>query len=223
MGALHLHAQLLQAQPLGVADDADGRDHRVEGLLLRLAAGFDMGGHAVLAPLQLRDDSLFQDGHALFLEGLLRQRADLGVLHGQDAVEHLDHRRLRAHGVVEAGELDADGARADDQQLPGHALGVQCVFVGPDEIAVGLHARQFARPRAGRQNDGAALQLLRAALAFHLHHAPRRQGRAAHEDAHVVLLHQMADAGVELARHGSRALDDGIEIEGEIAGLQTEL
>ena len=38
---------------------------------------------------------------------------DVIVLDRQDAVEHLDHRHLRAHVVIEARELDADGTGAD--------------------------------------------------------------------------------------------------------------
>ena len=55
-----------------------------------------------------------------FSNALRGEGGDLLVLDRQDAVEHFDHRHLGAQGAVEAGELDADGAGADDQQRLRH-------------------------------------------------------------------------------------------------------
>ena len=57
-----------------------------------------------------------------FSKALLGEGGDLRVLDRQDAVQHLDHRHLGAEVAVEAGELDADGAGADDQQRLRHRL-----------------------------------------------------------------------------------------------------
>ncbi len=51
-----------------------------------------------------------------FSKRLRAKRRDLGVLDRQDLRQHLDHRHLGAHGAVERGELDADRARAHDDQ-----------------------------------------------------------------------------------------------------------
>jgi hypothetical protein len=54
--------------------------------------------------------------HAALLERLLGGLGDLLVLDRHDPVDGLDHRHLGAQGAVEAAELDADGARADDHE-----------------------------------------------------------------------------------------------------------
>ena len=83
------------------------------------------------------------DGDALLGEGLARELGDLGILGGQDAGEHLDHRHLGAEAAIEARELDADGAGADDQQRFGKARRHHRLLVGPDQPAVGLEPRQL--------------------------------------------------------------------------------
>ncbi len=72
-------------------------------------------------------------------------RGDVGILDGHDAVEHLDHRDLRAHVVVEARELDPDRARSDHQQLRRHLGRRHRVAIGPDALAVGGGEGQVAR------------------------------------------------------------------------------
>jgi hypothetical protein len=57
-----------------------------------------------------------QDLHALLLEGALGEGRDLLVLDGQDAVDHLGDGHFRAHGAIEARELDADRAGPDHQE-----------------------------------------------------------------------------------------------------------
>jgi hypothetical protein len=56
-----------------------------------------------------------QQGHALLGQALGEEIADLGILDGHDPVEHFDHRHVAAKVVVEAGELDPDRARPDNQ------------------------------------------------------------------------------------------------------------
>ena len=72
---------------------------------------------------------------------------------GTIAVEHFDDRHLGAEVVVEAGELDPDRARADDQQFGRHFRRGHRVAIGPDALAVGLGERQLARPGAGGDDD----------------------------------------------------------------------
>ncbi len=81
-------------------------------------------GHAVLALDQPLDARLGVDGNALPGEGLARQLGDLGILGREDAGQHLDHCHLGAEAAIETGELDADRARADDQQGLGEVPGI---------------------------------------------------------------------------------------------------
>ena len=64
---------------------------------------------------------------------------------GQDARQRLDHRHLGAHVVIEARELDADRAGADDQQRARQPLGHHRFLVGPHQLPVRLESRQRAR------------------------------------------------------------------------------
>ena len=140
-----------------------------------------------------------QDRHALLRERFSRKSLTLGILDRHDAVEHLDHRHLGAHVVVEAGELDADRARADDQQLGRHLGRGHRVAIGPDALAVGLGERQVARPRAGRDDDVLGRELGRLAVAPVTVSLPLRGDLPlAHVHGDLVLLHQVRDALVEL-------------------------
>ena len=76
----------------------------------------------IVALLDLRHLGAGEDPDALLLEALAGERGDLLVLDGQDLRQHLDDRHLGAHRAVERGELDADGARADDEQRFRHGL-----------------------------------------------------------------------------------------------------
>ena len=143
-------AELLEPDVLGVGDDADGDDAVGEALLGDLAVlGLDLGGDALGVGLEALDPGAGQQGHALLGEALGEEVADFGVLDRHDPVEHFDHRHLGAQVVVEAGELDADRARADDQQLGRHFRRGHGVAVGPDALAVGS-ARTAARGRGRR-------------------------------------------------------------------------
>ena len=114
---LDFHALLFQAQSFDIAHDADGKDDAAELLDLLLAVlQRDGGVDAVRALLKLFDLRAGMDLDALLLEGLSGEGRNLLILHGQDAVHDLDHGHLHAERVVEARELDADGAGAHDQQ-----------------------------------------------------------------------------------------------------------
>ena len=222
MGAVDLDPRLLQAQPFGVADDANGRDHRVEIMRLGLAADLDMGRDDIALAVQLLDRGLFHDRHALLDELLPGECADLGILDGQDAVHDLDDGRLGAKRVEEAGEFDADGARSDDQQLFRHVRRDQRVLVVPDQLAVRLQPRQLARPRAGGQDDGFRGDLLGPLVGLDGHAAFAGQLGLPHDDRHLVLLEQVADAAGQLLGDAARPLHDRIQVIADAVGLQPE-
>ena len=165
--AVRRHAELLEPDVLGVGDDADGDDGVAEALLGDLAVlGLDLARRRPCASaLSALDAGAGEDRHALLGRALLSSEGgDVGILDRHDPVEHLDHRHLGAHVVVEAGELDPDRARADDQQLARHLLRHHRVAVGPDALAVGLGERQVAGAGAGRDDDVLGGELGRLAV-----------------------------------------------------------
>ena len=126
---------------------------------LRFAAGLDRDRNTVAVLLRaLHRVAEVMDLHALLLERLAGEGGNLLVLHRQDAVEHFDHRHLRAHVEVEAGELDADRAGADHQQRFRHRRRDHRFLVGPDQLAVRFDAGKLPRARAGREDDVRRLQ-----------------------------------------------------------------
>ena len=79
--------------------------------------------------------------------------ADVLVFDRQDALGHLHHADVCTQGVVETGELDADGAATYNHQTLGYAFWHQRFAVGPEVLAVWLHARQHTGPCAGGKDD----------------------------------------------------------------------
>ena len=119
-----------------------------------------------------------------FSNCFLAKCGNLGVLDRHDRRHQLDHGHLDAHGAVEGGELDADGARAHDQQRLRHLRRHHRLEIGPDQLAVRLDAGQRARPRAGRDDDvlgrvGALAQRVLRQRRLRLH---RLLGRLADDD-----------------------------------------
>ncbi len=174
-------------------------------------------------------------GNAGLFKAFPGQCGDFVVLDGQDLRQHLDDRHLGAQRAVEGRELDADGARADDQQRFRHGVGHHRLKVGPHQLAVGLNTGQRARPGAGGDNDvlclvGALAQRCPRRRMGRLHGFPGRSGdghlarlgdrRLTPDDVDLVLLQQEADALVELAGDAARALDDGANIEADLLRRQ---
>src|SRR5690348_9671905 len=117
MRLLDLDAGLLVAVVLHIADDADGQDDAVDRQRFGLAVPcLQRCGNIVGAFLKLLDRGGGPDLHALLLERLGGEGGDFLVFHQQYAVQHFHHRYVTAERAVEARELDADGAGADDQK-----------------------------------------------------------------------------------------------------------
>src|SRR3546814_3549473 len=73
-----LHAERLEADILGVRDDADRDDGVAEFGRFGLAVlGLDLGGDAVRGRLQFLDAGAGEDRHALFLERLFEEGRDV--------------------------------------------------------------------------------------------------------------------------------------------------
>ena len=182
-----------------------------------------MGDDLVGRTVKLLDHRLFHDLHALFDEGLLRKGGDFGIFHGQNTVHHLDHRRIGAQRVEEAGKFNANGARADDKQLFGHMRRLQGVAIGPDALAIGLQPRQFARPRTRGDDNAFGLQLVAALVGFHGNLACARQLGLAHDHGDLVLFQQMADAAGKLLGHPARTFHHRVDVIADLVGRQAKL
>ena len=234
--AIDLHAELLQPEIFDVADNAHRRNQALGGDRLRGLAIIDGGGDGIGALLHLCDLGAGQNLDALLLEALARMSRDLRILDRQDLRQHFHHRDLRAHGAIERGEFDADGARAHDEERFRHRLRLHGLEIGPDQLSVRLDSGKRTRPRAGRHDDvlgliGSSTERALGRRRLRLHRgllrladddfAGLRDARLAPDHVDLVLLHQHADAAVETPRHAARALHDGGRVEADLLGHET--
>src|SRR3546814_12940094 len=91
--------------------------------------------------------------------------ADVGIFDRQNSIKHFDDGHVRAHVIVEAGELNSDGARSDNQQLTGHFRRSHGMAIGPDALSISLRERKL--PRAGAGGDHDVLRLTIRSLTVH--------------------------------------------------------
>ena len=220
MRAVDFDAQLFKPQPFDIANNANRRNHRVKAVLFHFAAGFNMRGHSAFAAIKLFHHGLFHDGHTLFHKSLFGKGGNLGVFDWQDPIHDLDNGRIGPERVIKARKFDPNGTRPDHQELFRHARRNQRVFIGPYQITIRLKARQFPRPRASCQNDRRCGQLFDALISFDRDFAFGRQARLAHDHRDLVLLHQMADATVQLFGHPARAFHHCVQIIGHARRAQ---
>ena len=176
--------------------------------------------HAGLARFELLDRGADMDLHALLGQRLVHEGRDVLVLDREDPVEHLDDRHLGAHVRIEAGELDADRARADDEQFGRHLLGHHRMAVGPDACPVRLGEGQVAGAGAGRDDDVLRGELGLRPLPGDGQLALGREGAVAFDHRHLVLLHQALDAGIQLPGDLAAAVDDFGEVEADLLRAQ---
>ena len=177
--------------PSNVGHDAHGAQHHVSvehffallGLDVDLAAlargvhSRDLaGGHDV-------DAGLFEAPGELLAHLLVFDRHDVGhVLHNGD---------LRANGVVEVGEFDADGAGPDDDQLLGLLLHRHGLAVTDDLLSVLREVGKLTAAGASGDDDVVGFDHLLGAFRIgDLHLAARHQLAVAHDDINLVLLHE---------------------------------
>ena len=149
--ALQLDLGLLDADVVRARRAADSHQHLLRFDLLLLAVDRERNRDAVLRLLDFLDlgvDESVDAALAINPHQLLR---NLFVFHRNVARQHFQNGHIRAERFVNAGELHAHRARANDDQRLGNIVQAQHLDVGQDAI-IGLHSRQHARYRASRKN-----------------------------------------------------------------------
>ena len=115
-------------------------------------------------------------------------------------------RHLGAHVIVEAGELNPDRARSDDEQLGRHLRRGHGVAIGPHPLAVGRGKGQVAGAGARGQHNVLGAVFGGLAIRRHRKLSLARQLGAAGDHGDLVLLHQELDALRVLLAHLAGAL-----------------
>ncbi len=131
--------------------------------------------------------------HAHLAEYALHLLADGAVHRGEDGIRELHHRHLGAQALVDAAELQANYAAADDDQALGHLGEAQGLGRTDDALAVKLGEGQLDGGRPGGHDE--VLSLHRLLLgARNLHGVGIDEGPQSLEDRNLVLVHQKIDA-----------------------------
>ena len=95
----------LQAEILGVGAEPGGHQHLLHLDRLLPLGGIHHHGDRTLAGFDRAHLGAGEDLHAAFLEGLVQLLADLLILQGDDAREHLHQGDLAAVGIPDGGKL----------------------------------------------------------------------------------------------------------------------
>ena len=124
----------------------------------RLAA-LEVRDDAFLLVVTDRDDLLAEPERRAALTHEKHQGLDhLGVDEVQDRRPGLDDRDLDVERGDHRGVLEADDARADDDEVPGEGLAREELIRVDDPLAVERHRRAVRRPRAAGDEDVLAVQ-----------------------------------------------------------------
>jgi hypothetical protein len=141
----------LQPDILDVADDADGDDAMavsVAGAILP-SLFLDRRRNAVRSRSSGPSVAPVMIVMPCFSSAFSSEGRDFGVL-DRHTRSIISTTVTSAPNAVEAGELDADGARADHQQATRHSGGDHGVAVGPDALAIGFQPANGNRAPAHR-------------------------------------------------------------------------
>ncbi len=217
VAAVELHLGAASEHAVEIGHDADGGEQHL-GLDLGLLVAFDeVDLHRVFAHAEVFALRVHVDLDALLVEGALEGLGDLLVLDREDVGQHLDERDLRAERVEEVGELDADGAGADDHDRLGLLAVGQGLARGHHAHAVIGQAGDRAHLAAGRDEDVLRLEEGTLLVALDdLDHAGGGHGGLADDVVDLVLAEERLDALGHLAGDAARALHDRGEIEADL-------
>ena len=165
--AVDLHGGPLQPRDIRVRPAADRDEHAVEDLL-GPARRPRPPSRTTRIPsdtsVMLATFVLSSTRFASFADSLRQNVDEIAVGAGQQTRRHLDDGDLAAEGRVDAAELEADVAAADDEQRFRHVGQIERSRGVPDARAVERQAWHACRPRPGRQDGVLELDLLVAAV-----------------------------------------------------------
>ena len=142
--ALHINAQLFEANIFQVGGYAHGAQHHVALNYLLALGGFHGHFAAFAAGIHFGYFGAGEYIDADFAERFLHLARDFLVLHRHNAGQKLHQGHLRAHGAVEVGKLDANGPRAHHHEALGQLLHGHGLAVADDFYIVDRHGGQLA-------------------------------------------------------------------------------
>ena len=218
----NLDVELLQPEAVGdsLPTDSHQQSLAIDGLALlaslyryrQFAVGPFQGVWLELGSGQHRDAAL--------AEHLGELLPDVGVFERQQRGEKFDEGHLRAVAVVDAGELGASRAGADDDDRFRHPVQADSMVAVDDPITIHVEAGQRLGPRSGRDYQVLGIDCLAGVLDDHL--VFRLDHALALKNGDLVLLEQELGAAPELVDHTLLALEDRRPIDLHSVGLDAE-
>ena len=154
--ALDFDLGLLDADVLGARGAAYGDEDLVGLDLLLLAVNREGHGDAVFGALDGFDLGVDEPVDAALAVHPHQFLGDFLVFDRNVAGQHFEDGDVGAEGLVDAGELDTYGARADDDERLGNVVEAENLDVGQDAV-VGLESGQHAGDRASGEDQFLAL------------------------------------------------------------------
>ena len=187
---IQLNPCILCAEALRIRRDADSDEDAVYFQQQRAVWRAQRNMRRFSGNLDLFNGCVGQHADALSGQRACQRLGDFLVLFREDAREALHERDLRPVGVVEIGELHADGAAADDEASPGEVFRDDRLAGREDNTAVNGDAIQQGWPRARGDDD-----VFRAdECAVHSDTGGPRDGGIPRYEVHPVLAEQRRGA-----------------------------
>ncbi len=210
-------------------DDPDANDWLAVNQYTRKFAALaivDRRGDVISFLVKLGDFGAGENLDALLFETLASKRGNFGVFNRQDLRQHFDDRYFGAERAIKRCELDANSARADDEQRSRNPRRRHGLKIRPNKPLIWLDAGQNPRARPGCNDDMLGLVDPRTANAFTSvafagfdgHFAGSFDRRIAPNHRDFVLLQEKTDAVVEPLRYVARAPHHCGGIVGDVVG-----
>ncbi len=216
---VELHARLVGSEARGGGLATHG-DEDLVGFKLELLVLLFGGEERLLAFLGDTGDFRAElETEALLFKETLGQLGDVLIDGARDLRQQLDDGYLRTKARPNATQLQADGARADDDKLLRHLVKAQGFGAGNNRVAVKLHERQLHRHGAGCNNDVCGGDDLFAVVASDLYLALAFKRAEAAQHVYLARLGELGDAAIELGDDLVLALEHGGDVASQLADL----
>ena len=147
---VRFNASGVEAEVVGVGLAAHGEEDVGAELLGRAFGAVDVHGDPAVVAGEADALRVGADAHALVLEDAAHGLRDVGVLAADDLGPLLDHRHLGAQAAEGLGELEADVAAADDDEVAGQLFEREHAGVVEGRRRRGRRAGRGGRPARRR-------------------------------------------------------------------------
>ncbi len=183
----------------------------------------DFEAHALVRRFRFFHFRARQNPDALFGQGFFQSRADFFVFHGEDFVQHFHDGDICSVGVEKIGELNADSACADDDNILRLFGNDESLFAADHAFSVKRKARHFARNASGgNQNIRRFASCFRAVLGSDFHGFCVFNRCVAADVVHLVFFEKRLDPPCQVIADPPASSDDFVPVVFQIIKFQSK-